>query len=369
MCRVMGISYGPNREDLDTAEIAAILYPALVHQGPHAWGWMSYNETSEEVRWEKTPGFCDTKAAYKQQMKTIDPDAKWWVGHVRFATHGKPEDNRNNHPIPHDNIIGVHNGVLRNHGEILKVTGREDPKTLVDSEAIFAAVNKWGPKKGLAKIRGDMVTIYTDFRKPHVLHLARTHGRQVTIGWTEKGNIIFASEEQALRKLEPEIKFVKFSVVSENRLLIIRNGKIIQKIQFAPRTVRYTPPPASITRGVDKDWEDLQELRARDRMTRRGEFMFPRELSSTKVSELTAAEKDALSTLARERKERRAIRSKTGRNRQVLVPTEIVEGDGKLPKHEPKKQPNQNQKLYYYNGELLTHAEYVECIESEGGTF
>lgn len=360
----MGISYGDQRESLDTAEIAAILYPALVHQGPHAWGWMSYSEEDETVQWEKTPGRCDTKRSYKQQMKSIDPNAKWWVGHVRFATHGKPEDNRNNHPIPHSNIIGVHNGVLRNHADILKVTGREDPKTLVDSEAIFAAVNKWGPKKGLAKIKGDMVAIYTDFRRPHVLHLARTHGRQVTIGWTEKGNIIFASEEQALRRLEPEIKFVKFSVVSENRLIVIRNGKIIRKDRFAPVTPRYTPPPASITRG--KDWDDLWDLRQQERAVRRGQ-MLP--LSSNEISTLRADEKAALAALANERRDRRNKR----RNREILVPTEIVEADGSSPdaieakrqKHEPKRQPDQNRKLYYYNGELLTHAEYVECIESE----
>ena len=40
-------------------------------------------------------------------------DALVVVGHCRWATHGRPEDNRNNHPHPAGCGWLVHNGVVR----------------------------------------------------------------------------------------------------------------------------------------------------------------------------------------------------------------------------------------------------------------
>lgn len=239
MCRILGFSLGANKEELDAGEIAAILFPALVHQGPHAYGWMSWD--GESIEHEKFPGRCDTKAAWENILENVDPAARWFVGHTRYATHGSPENNVNNHPVPHRNIIGVHNGVLRNHDSILAITGREDPTCEVDSEAIFAAVNKYGPMKGLRKIDGSLVSVYADHRKANMLYIARTSGRQITLGWTTKGNLFFASEQQALMRLSPEIQFVKFSTVSENRLLTIKDGKIVNRRYFVEPKVSAAP--------------------------------------------------------------------------------------------------------------------------------
>lgn len=356
MCRIFGISYGNGkREVLTTTQIANILYPALVHQGPHAWGWMTFNENEKAVDWQKFPGRCTTPIAEKTRTAMIDPDAKWLVGHVRFATHGDPKDNRNNHPMAHGNIVGVHNGVLRNHEDILKKTGREDPKTQVDSEAIFASVNKWGPKKGLARIDGDMVTVYTNLNRPHVLHIGRSHGRQLTIGWTLNGNMIFASEMQALLALEDEtntIWFEKFSTISENKLLMIRNGQIVQKLQFAPpRPKVYAPKvPDVIGRGpklvpqgkASKPFADWLAEHDADVAKRRGAKLFPKAPAGSE-----------------ERRERRSRRPSV---EHQFDHVEIVDGDGQPSK---PRTPNQNQKLYYYNDQVMTRAEYDAVIEAE----
>lgn len=334
MCRLLGISYASedSREDLSTSQIVQILFRELTGGGPHSYGWMSYNAATAGdpvIEYFKTPGRADTKQAQRTIRRRVDNDALWFVGHVRFATHGDPADIRNDHPIPHANIIGVHNGVLRNHEKILAITGREDPKTKVDSEAIFAAVNRWGPTKGLAKIQGDLVSIYTDIRKPHVLHIARTHGRQLTIGWTKKGNLIFASEEKALRKLEPQIEFVKFSTIGQNRLLIVRNGKIIQRHSFGtviphvPSSLPSWIPPRGEIRV--QAGSNLIERRAQ----KRGELLFP-----SALDEPTSAP-------------------------FVFEPFDL----------EPKRRrPNQNEKadkLYYYDGQLLTRREWEEALGIE----
>ena len=59
-----------------------------------------------------------------------------YLGHCRAATVGDKEDNENNHPIKVGNLVGIHNGVIRNPDEIFKKLGcKRDGK--VDSEAIF----------------------------------------------------------------------------------------------------------------------------------------------------------------------------------------------------------------------------------------
>ena len=65
-----------------------------------------------------------------------DHPAKVFLGHCRKGTIGDKEDNENNHPIKIKNIVGVHNGVIRNDDDIEKHLGcKRDGK--VDSEIIF----------------------------------------------------------------------------------------------------------------------------------------------------------------------------------------------------------------------------------------
>lgn len=342
MCRIFGISYGDVPESIGANEIAATLYPALVHQGPHAWGWMAYEPAAHDaIRFFKTPGRCDTTKSRVKQLSQIPTNPMWLVGHLRYATHGGPQQNLNNHPIPHGHIIGIHNGVLRNHRDILKVTGRENDKSVVDSEAIFAAVNKWGPVKGLAKIRGDMVTVWADDRKPERLFLGRSWGRQVSIGRTTKGNIIFASEEQALRWLEPHIRFTKITRVSENRLLTIVNGDITERKTFAtPTHPTYTPPTPQVHPVTTfRDWERRMFLGLdQERARARGEILFPRD--EPKKSKQPKGKS----------KGRKARISASAYDEIVDVTT------GPLPDPEDNK-------LYYWDGELMTADEYRLAVD------
>jgi hypothetical protein len=65
-----------------------------------------------------------------------DEPVRAFIGHCRKGTTGAKEDNENNHPIKIRNIVGVHNGVIRNDYEIEKNLGcKRDGR--VDSEMIF----------------------------------------------------------------------------------------------------------------------------------------------------------------------------------------------------------------------------------------
>jgi len=248
MCRVWGVSYGPKGpegEPTGPVELAQSMFPNLVHLGPDAWGWMSFS-AEQGIEVNKHVGRCDTPKAARA-MKGIDPDALWVVGHTRKATHGDPANLLNDHPIRHGNIVGVHNGVIRNYREILKITGRDKEGTEVDSEAIFAAVHRWGNVEGLRRVQGDMVACYVDLRKPRTLQLARSSGRTVFVSRTPNGSLLFASEEQALERSGWEI--TEPSPVSKDRLLYIRRGEITKRrtyrFDWRKSVARPTPTRAS----------------------------------------------------------------------------------------------------------------------------
>lgn len=257
MCGIFGISYGPEGaagEPWTPTEMATLMFPAIVHRGPHAFGWMSYNPTT---------GISTAKHKGKVNLKRnlakveIDPDCAWFVGHVRWATNGTPDYHGNNHPLTHGSVVGVHNGVLRDWEPILAETGREDDLAEVDSEAIFAAVNKWGVKEGLAKINGNMVTVFTQTMHPEILNIARSVGRPLVYATTPAGSLIFASECCVVDACGYGFDEKEYTdMLGQYRLLVVKEGKVTERSQYrtppapAPRTPAAFPLQTAYERGV-----------------------------------------------------------------------------------------------------------------------
>lgn len=202
MCGIFGICYTDKSKALEEwtpTELAQIMFPAIRHRGPHAFGWMTWDGNGT-VEVEKHPG--DVDVLENLNLVAIDPQAKWMVGHVRWATNGAPEQNINNHPIVHGDIVGVHNGIISNFEEVLEETGgREDEAALVDSEAIFAAIDAYGHRPGLKKIEGNMAVVYTRLSKPSDLYFAKNVGRPLVFARTKAGSLVFASELSVLREV------------------------------------------------------------------------------------------------------------------------------------------------------------------------
>jgi glutamine phosphoribosylpyrophosphate amidotransferase len=192
--------YGPGGVNAATepapSEAAAIMLRAMLRRGRDATGWMYPGVEAGGVDVVRVAEPAD-------QVEVLVPErAQWWVGHVRFATNGSPAYAANNHPIHHGRIVGVHNGVLHNHTEILADTGRADPKASVDSEALFAAINASGARAGLERVRGSMAAAWVHLGWPsRQLYLARNAGRPLWVGEASTGSCYFASEPEALKAL------------------------------------------------------------------------------------------------------------------------------------------------------------------------
>lgn len=217
------------------------MFPAIVHRGRDAWGYMHWSQDDDAIEYFKSAGSCKLTGAQDDMVIDNPTNVRWLVGHVRAATLGSPQNNNNNHPILHHNIVGVHNGVISNHRGIFADVKREYPDALVDSEAIFASVNKHGVHAGLAKVYGDMVSVFSDVRRPGTLRIARTHGRPLVLAHTPAGSLVFASELKVLDSLGIDLKDVQhFS--AENQVWTVREGRVTQREQFrAPPTYTYNP--------------------------------------------------------------------------------------------------------------------------------
>ena len=111
MCGVFGfVSYdgkGPNIKRL--ARIAEV----TMRRGPHAFGFAWLDWSGRMHMFKKSGRIIDHLG-----LLAMAKNARVLIGHCRFATHGSPSNNLNNHPHPADGGWIVHNGVVTNHEEL-----------------------------------------------------------------------------------------------------------------------------------------------------------------------------------------------------------------------------------------------------------
>jgi hypothetical protein len=229
------------------------MFPAIVHRGPHAFGWM-YHGQDIGIEYDKYTG--DVTKHHNLDKVQIPSNVDWFVCHVRYATKGDPANNANNHPLLSGNIIGVHNGTLSGDWQkIIDDVGRFDESAEVDSEAIFAAVNKYGVVEGVKKINGNMVAVIAETGHPEVLNIARSYGRPLVYATTAAGSLIFASEccvidacgLDDMKIVGQDVKGTPTpytDVKGQYRLLKVVKGEIVSREQYR------TPPPKKEIRPV-----------------------------------------------------------------------------------------------------------------------
>ena len=117
------------------------------------------------------------------------------VGHCRWATHGAPEDNRNNHPHRAGRGWLVHNGTVRNHAALIRDHGLS-VRTQCDSEVLVLLLAKTpGPialrAARTAQVADGPLAILGIWTNPARLLIVR-HGNPLWTGETRTGGY-FAS--------------------------------------------------------------------------------------------------------------------------------------------------------------------------------
>lgn len=126
-----------------------------------------------------------------------------YIGHNRWATAGKADDDNNAHPFEHGHIIGAHNGSIRDR------TLLEDHTSFaVDSDNVFYHMALNGLADTIKKLDGAFVLTWYD-KDEKTLNFIRNDERPLTFARTSEG-VIWASERMMLEWMVRRHKNIKF---------------------------------------------------------------------------------------------------------------------------------------------------------------
>jgi glucosamine--fructose-6-phosphate aminotransferase (isomerizing) len=242
MCGIAGYSLKPAAR-IDRTLAAQALLAGIAERGADAVGY-AYRSPGASVSVHKRR----SGASELITDLTVPNSAVEVLLHVRDYTKGHPTVPANNHPVRHGPVVGVHNGIIVNDEEIFErhEIERDEPTMSVDTEAIFAVVEEFGPwGETLEQLRGSMATAWVDERERGAVYLARGVGRPLWTGESSEG-IFFASTEHALEVCE---RFLGLSFrkreLQEGTILTLESGRLSCKERFRPdRGFTEQPLPA-----------------------------------------------------------------------------------------------------------------------------
>lgn len=253
MCGIAGFNLSPaDQGNINVRAVSEALLNDIVSRGRDATGAAWFDPETGACMVQKNDDPATKFVTYLE----IPEGATNAIFHTRAATQGSPSLNENNHPIVVRNLVGVHNGCIRNDDEIFELIGKEKRTAQVDSEAIFAAINfgHWVVEGKpvisdnlldiLGKPRGGAAIAWLQYDTTNVLHLARLSGSPLIIAHTEGGSLFFASTAKALhdaaRKAKVELRGATYSEkthdIPEGTYLKVVDGLLASSHSFTPAT-------------------------------------------------------------------------------------------------------------------------------------
>jgi glucosamine 6-phosphate synthetase-like amidotransferase/phosphosugar isomerase protein len=241
MCGIAGYSFH-RASGVDRTLAAQALLAGIAERGADAAGYA--------YRGEGAPSVHKQRSGASELLDRLDipQDANQALLHVRDYTKGHPKIEANNHPIRHGAVKGVHNGIILNDEEIFARYGfeRHEPDMTVDSEAIFALVDAYGPRpEVLEELCGSMATAWFDEREPDTLYIGRGVGRPLWLG-EGLSEAFFASTKTTLEIVEQYLDVrLRKRELPEGILVPLVQGRRQKAIRFKPdRAFEETPLPA-----------------------------------------------------------------------------------------------------------------------------
>jgi glutamine---fructose-6-phosphate transaminase (isomerizing) len=139
------------------------------------------------------------------------------IGHTRWATHGKPNEN-NAHPHATENVAVVHNGIIENFRELRHMLEKQGAKFLseTDTEVVVHLVNSYilkgaspqeSVKASLPQLRGTFALVFL-FRGHGDLLIGARRGSPLAIGHGD-GEMYLGSDAIALAPFTDTISYLE----------------------------------------------------------------------------------------------------------------------------------------------------------------
>jgi glucosamine--fructose-6-phosphate aminotransferase (isomerizing) len=212
MCGVLGFC-GDVKEGQwgQTHRLLEAMFLASEHRGEDATGFAALTSpykcpSRSRVVMAKEPIPASRFIRHNSKWRGLRHQrSRMLIGHVRFATHGAPLDNRNNHPhsSPGDGLHLIHNGIITNHVDVARYH-KLNLQSQCDSEVVLAlAMMAEHPALGLAtalaELQGSLACILLDAEND-VLWLGRNEGRPLWLSKLHDGRWFFASTQAILSK-------------------------------------------------------------------------------------------------------------------------------------------------------------------------
>ncbi len=188
MCGIAGL-IKLEHTDLDPKNVVMTLLSDIQARGTDAVG----------AAWEI---LGDERTYYNKQATRVNrfnpsiPDTAYVVlGHVRNATHGKPSNNENNHPVFGNRYIITHNGVV-NPKKLASYKYRGE----TDTEVMLSYIEKDG-WSGVPETPGNKsVAVWDMVEKELMLYTSSTSLYAIV----HKGCLIWCSTDEPLKALRGE---------------------------------------------------------------------------------------------------------------------------------------------------------------------
>lgn len=218
MCGIFGF-ISKNGHGPDVARLQRIAIETQT-RGHHAFG-LAWLDANRKLHTFKRPGPATAALDDLERVR----NAVIVLGHCRWATHGSPTDNRNNHPHRAGRGWLVHNGVVHNHIRLVQEYELA-PRTQCDSEILGLLLARMhGPLEVRAARTAEVaigpLAILGVWTNPARLLVVR-RGKPLSIGETDDGSY-FGS-------LAGELPGMKMSIPDGYAgILTLRNGTVHER--------------------------------------------------------------------------------------------------------------------------------------------
>jgi glucosamine 6-phosphate synthetase-like amidotransferase/phosphosugar isomerase protein len=236
MCKLFAWQGDGNR---NVEKLIKGLLVAEIFKNPHGTGIFVVSKSGKKKLLKRGYDAVSLLIREAENLNYTLYDAKFIMGHVRYATHGSPKK-RNSHPFVFTRVVGCHNGVL-DYDKLVFLAKKEGLKKIdeVDSKLFFRILNhclkKYSLEESLRRILKKVNGDYTFLiYHKNELYFIRNDGRPLSFFDMRdaKMGVFLASTKKMFEiacsfagiKKQPEIMEVKPHILYK----LDRKGNVIE---------------------------------------------------------------------------------------------------------------------------------------------